>query len=339
MQSQHKHDFGQGLKKSAEQRTILVTALTLATMVAEVLGGVWTGSMALLADGIHMAGHALALGLAAGAYYLARRHAHDRRLSLGSGKIGDLAAYTSALMLGGGTIWLVVESVQRLLHPGAIHLTEAMIVALIGLGVNLLSAWLLSGRHEHLLHDHHDPHQDHEPHFHQHEEHQQDHNLKAALVHVMADALTSVAAIVGLGAASIWGWLWLDPVVALLASVVILRWAIGLLRQTTAILLDSEGPGEIRSLVRQRLESVADSRLTDLHLWSVGQNAWTVMASVVTHTKVSPESYKEQLADLPSIHHPVIEVYQCDVCPATQTPGAEEGCLPHPQGGPSPQCS
>ncbi|OQX14623.1 MAG: cation transporter [Desulfobulbaceae bacterium A2] len=310
VQSQHKHDFGQGLKKSAEQRTILVTALTLATMVAEVLGGLWTGSMALLADGIHMAGHALALGLAAGAYYLARRHAQDRRLSLGSGKIGDLAAYTSALMLGAGTVWLVVEAGQRLRHPVPIQLTEALTVAVIGLVVNLLSAWLLSGKHEHHHHD--DLHDRHV-----HAEQQQDHNLQAALIHVLADALTSVAAIVGLIAAKVWGWLWLDPVIALLASVVILRWAAGLLRQTGAILLDSEGPGEIRNQVRERLESVADSRITDLHLWSVGQNAWTVTASVVTHSQVSPESYKEQLADLAVIHHPVIEVYHCDICPVT----------------------
>jgi len=312
VRAQHRHDFGQGRPKNAEQRTLVVTILTLVTMIAEIVSGLWTGSMALLADGIHMGGHALALGLAAAAYFLARRHAHDRRLSLGSGKIGDLAAYTSALLLGATTAWLVAESVARLLHPVPLHLTEAMTVACIGLTVNLLSVWLLSGRHE--LHAHHHDHDEHDHAHEDHHEHHQDHNLQAALVHVLADALTSVAAIAGLLAARLWGWLWLDPLIALVASVVILRWAVGLLSQTGAILLDREGPREIREQVRQRIEGVVDSHVTDLHLWAVGQNAWTVMASVVTHAQVSPETYKECLADMTSIHHPVIEVYHCDVC-------------------------
>lgn len=305
----HQHDFGQGKTSKAERRTLIATLLTLATMIAEIFGGWLTGSMALLADGVHMGGHTVALGLAAGAYYLTRHHAGDRRLSLGSGKIGDLAAYSSALLLGLSVIWLIYESVSRLLNPSVLHAREALLVAVIGLAVNLLCAWLLAGSHGH-HHDH-----GHADHDHRH----QDNNLRAALVHVIADAVTSVAAIIGLIAAWAWGWNWLDPVIALVASMVILRWAVGLLRQTGAILLDAEGPDELRDRVRQRLESVANSQVVDLHLWSVGQGTWVLVASVVSHGVASPEDYKDQLADLPQIHHPVIEIltcYECDPIPA-----------------------
>ncbi|UCZ55951.1 CDF family Co(II)/Ni(II) efflux transporter DmeF [Desulfurispirillum indicum] len=307
------HDFGQGTKRSAERRTLIVTILTLVTMIGEIAGGWLTGSMALLADGIHMGGHTVALGLATLAYYLARRHAHDRRLSLGSGKIADLAAYTSALFLGASILWLVYESVNRLLNPQSLYAMEALMVAVIGLLVNLVSAWLLAGSHDH-HHGHDHDHDHHHGDSHESHHHHQDNNLRAALVHVIADAVTSVAAIVGLLAAWLWGWNWLDPVIALVASLVILRWSFGLLRQTSAVLLDAEGPKQLRNRIRSRLEGVADSRVTDLHLWSVGQGAWTLMASVVSHHPVSPEVYKEQLADMAGIHHPIIEVYYCEEC-------------------------
>ncbi|THF63017.1 CDF family Co(II)/Ni(II) efflux transporter DmeF [Pseudothauera nasutitermitis] len=332
--NQHPHDFGQGSRHKAESRTLWVTLLTLATMLAEVVGGWITGSMALLADGIHMAGHALALGLAAAAYYLARRHANDRRLSLGSGKIGDLAAYTSALFLGISTLWLVAESIQRLLAPQPLMAVEAMSVAVIGLAVNLLSAWLLASSHEHgHHHDHghthpheHDPGHHGHDHEHAHGGHahvRQDNNLRAALVHVIADAVTSVAAIAGLLAAWLWGWNWLDPLIALVASLVIARWAIGLLRQTGAVLLDAEGPDSLRAQVRERLESLGDARVTDLHLWSVGQGAWTLVAGVVSHASATPDDFRARLRDLPDIHHPMIEVRHCDRCngPAGGAPG------------------
>lgn len=311
----HDHRFGQGRPRRAERRTLIVTVLTLVTMFAEIVGGLITGSMALLADGIHMGGHGVALGLAAGAYYLARRHAQNRRLSLGSGKIMDLAAYTSAVLLAVTTLWLVFESIHRMLDPQPLRAAEALIVALIGLGVNLVSAWLLAGAHEHghaeagaqrhgeLAGTH--------PHEHAHDH---DHNLRAALVHVLADALTSIAAIMGLMAAWLWGWNWLDPVIALLAAAVIMKWAIGLLRHTGAILLDSEGPANLREQVKERLETVGRCRVTDLHLWSVGQGGWTLVASVVTHAPVSPQDYKAALASVHRLHHPIIEVHHCAVC-------------------------
>ncbi len=301
----HKHDFGQGHKRNAEQRTKLVTLLTLATMFAEVFGGMITGSMALLADGIHMAGHSLALGLAAGAYYLARTHAQDRRLSLGSGKIADLAAYTSALLLAVSTVWLVVESIHRLVTPSQLMPLQALMLATLGLIINLISAWLLAGKHEH-------------HHGHGHDDHHEDANLKAALIHVIADALTSVAAIVGLIAAWLWGWNWLDPVIALVASAVILKWAWGLLRQTTGVLLDREGPESIRRQVCETLQSTQDTNVIDLHLWSVGQGTWTLVAAVVTHGATTPEEYRSRLSHIHGLHHPIIEVSYCTLCSAEE---------------------
>jgi cation diffusion facilitator family transporter len=295
------HDFGQGQKRRAEQRATLVTLLTLVTMIGEVFAGLITGSMALLADGIHMAGHAMALGLAALAYYLSRKHAHDRRLSLGSGKIADLAAYTSALLLGVSTVWLVYESVHRLLNPAELMPREALVVAVIGLAVNLLSAWLLAGKHEHR-------------HAHGEEDHHHDSNLSAALVHVVADALTSVAAIAGLAAAWLWGWNWLDPVIALVAAVVILRWSWGLLRQTASVLLDREGPDEIRRAARKLLQKNGDTDVVDLHIWSVGQGSWTLVAAVVAHGTSTPEEYRSSLNSIKNLHHPIIEVSYCRQC-------------------------
>ncbi|PSL13443.1 cation diffusion facilitator family transporter [Marinobacterium halophilum] len=296
---QHPHDFGQGHKRKAEQRVTLVTLVTFVAMLAEVGAGLITGSLALLADGIHMAGHTMALGLAAMAYYLSRRHAQDRRLSLGSGKIADLAAYTSALLLTLATLWLIYESVHRFLTPSPLMAKEALIVAVIGLVVNLLSAWLLAGKHEH---------------GHGHEDHFHDTNLRAALVHVMADALTSVAAIAGLVAAWLWGWDWLDPIIALVASVVILRWAWGLLHQTVGVLLDREGPETIRRTARKQLQRDGDTDIIDLHVWSVGQGSWTLVAAVVAHGDTTPEQYRTQLRSIKNLHHPIIEVSYCKQC-------------------------
>jgi len=310
----HAHDFGQEGIRPAERRVSMVAMLTVAVMGLEIAAGWWTGSMALLADGVHMGGHAVALGLAAGAYAMSRRYARDRRLSLGSGKINDLAAYTSALILAASTVWTAIESAQRLLSPEPLRPTEALVVAVLGLAVNLLSAWLLGGAHDH-EHDHghgHDDPRDHPGHVH-------DHNLGAALAHVLADAVTSVAAIAGLLAA--WGWTWLDPLIALLALGVVARWAVRLLRQTGAVLLDAEGPAELRRQVSARLEAVAGSRVTDLHLWSVGQGAWTLAASVVSHGPAATEVYKAALAGLPGIHHPMVEIHACRHCQSSH--GAE----------------
>ncbi|WP_319380879.1 CDF family Co(II)/Ni(II) efflux transporter DmeF [Thiomicrorhabdus sp.] len=330
-QIRHAHDFGQGQLQKAEKRAWAVALLTLVVMFVEIGAGLMTGSMALLADGIHMGGHAIALGLAAAAYYLARRYSQDRRLSFGSGKIKDLAAYTSALFLALSSIWLVVESIHRLLNPETLYALEAMIVAVIGLVVNGLSILLLAGAHDHDHHHHGHDHGHHHGHAHSHShshdhahdhhhtphhnhDHGHDNNMKAALFHVMADAITSVAAIVGLAAAWMWGWNWLDPVIALVAAVLIIRWSWGLMKNTGAILLDAEAPADLRAQIQQRLQSVGQTEITDLHLWAVGQGSWTLVASVVTHQALSPNAFKAALDDIPSLYHPIIEVHRCDDC-------------------------
>lgn len=295
-QIHHRHDFGQGRLQKAEKRAWAVALLTLIVMFAEIIAGLMTGSMALLADGIHMGGHAIALGLAAMAYFLSRRYAEDRRLSFGSGKIKDLAAYTSALLLALSSVWLVVESVHRLLTPETLHAFEAMIVAIIGLVVNVASILLLSGAHEH------------------HHHHEHDNNIKAALFHVIADAVTSVAAIAGLAAAWLWGLNWLDPAIAMVAAILILRWSWDLLKNTGAILLDAEAPVELRVQIQQHLESIPDTQISDLHLWSVGQGAWTLVASVITHHPHSPNDFKQMLNGIEGLHHPIVEVHLCDQC-------------------------
>ncbi|MDO5686014.1 MAG: CDF family Co(II)/Ni(II) efflux transporter DmeF [Neisseria sp.] len=310
----YRHDFGQGGVSAAEKRTLWVTVLTALTMVAEIVAGYMTGSMALLADGIHMGTHALALGLAAAAYYLMRRYAHDRRLSLGSGKISDLAAYSASILLLLSTAWLVAESVGRLLQPQTLYAAEAMTVAVIGLVVNMISVWLLAGSHHH--HDHeHSHHEHHHEHGHHHEHERHDANLQAAVLHVMADAVTSVAAIVGIAAAWWKGWWWLDPLVALAASMLILRWGVGLLRQTAAVLLDREADTALRDEIGARLQQIAGTDVVDLHIWSVGQGAWTMVAAVVCHGDAAPSDYKALLADMEHLHHPMVEVEYCHDCP------------------------
>jgi cation diffusion facilitator family transporter len=332
----HDHDFGQGGLRCAEGKVRLVAFITLVVMVVEVLAGWWTGSMALLADGLHMGGHALALGLAASAYWLTRRYAQDQRLSFGSGKILDLSAYTSALMLGLSSLWLVPESISRLIQPHPLQPAEALAVATLGLVVNLASAWLLGasgpghthGHQAHIdsVHHHHDHgHQhrhDHGQHHHEDHRHdpdatKRDSNLQAALMHVIADAITSVAAILGLLAAWLWGWHWLDPLIALMAGGLVLRWAWILIRQSGGVLLDAQAPQTLREQVAQRLGSVGNSQVADLHLWSVGQGRWTLVASVISHEAIAPERYKQALASLEGLHHPIIEIHTRRVCEAS----------------------
>lgn len=302
----HEHHFGQAQHRPQENRVRIVTALTLATMFAEIATGIWSGSMALLADGVHMGTHAMALGLAAISYAYARTHALDRRFSFGTGKVGELAGFSSALLLSFSAFLLCIESVERLLHPRDIVYAQTLIVAVIGLGINLLSAVLL-GNHSHGEHE--------SEHEHAHEqEHEHDHNLKAAFVHVLADALTSVAAIVAIAAAWKLGWNWLDPLVAIAASVVIFIWGIGLLKDTGKILLDTEAPAHERDEIRAAFESDGDSQVSDLHLWAIGPGAWTLVATVVTHQELDPDDYKKRLPSDLVIHHPIIEVVHCGAC-------------------------
>lgn len=288
-----------------ERRLWLVVALTAATMGVEVAAGFWFGSMALLADGIHMATHAGALGLSALAYKLARRLEGHPRLSFGTGKLGDLAAWSSALLLAVAALWLVGESVGRLFAPVPIAYEEALVVAVAGLLVNLASLALLGGTDEHepVARDHHAHH--HSAHHLHH-----DHNFRAAVAHVLADALTSVLAIAALIAGRVSGWSWLDPAVALLGAALILRWAYDLMRSSGAVLLDASPDHQLEAEIRNRLEQGTD-RIADFHLWRLGPGHLGLLVSLVSDRPEPPTVYKARLADLPGLAHVTIEVHRC----------------------------
>jgi cation diffusion facilitator family transporter len=307
----HEHVFLGAAHDRNERRTLLVVGLTSAMMVGEIVGGTLFGSMALTADGWHMATHAAALGIAAFAYRYARRHAHDPRFAFGTGKLGDLAGFASAIILAIVALGIGVESVLRLLQPVAIHYAEAIPIAVLGLVVNLASIWLLGGpEHHHHDHGHDDDHDHDHGHDHDHEHHHHDHNIRAAYWHVMADALTSVLAIGGLLAARAFGWTWLDPLIGIVGAIVIANWSWGLIREAGAILLDAAPRRELAEAIRRRLE-VGEDRLSDLHVWRLGPGHNAAIVSLVSHRPESVEHYKALLRDVPSLSHVTVEVYRC----------------------------
>ena len=308
---QHSHAFDAGNRRG-EARTRWVLALTLVTMVVEIAAGWWTGSMALLADGWHMGTHALALGVAALAYALARRHAHDTRFTFGTWKMEVLGSFASALVLGLVAVGIVMESAARLWRAEPIAIEFALIVAGIGLVVNLVSAWLLHGAGEggeHIGHDHAD--HVHEDHSHTHHHHGHDLNLRAAYVHVLADALTSVLAIGALAGALWLGWWWLDPLVGVAGALVIGVWAVGLLRESAAVLLDREMDGPLTQQIRFTIESDGDAAVADLHVWRVGREQFAAIVCVVADAPLAPSSYRERLAVHPQLVHVSVEVNRC----------------------------
>jgi cation diffusion facilitator family transporter len=292
---QHHHAFLGARHGRHERRTWLVVALTAAMMVAEIIGGRLFGSMALVADGWHMSTHAAALAIAAFAYQFARRHAHDPRFSFGTGKLGELAGFASAVILALIALFIGYESVQRILAPVAISYNEAIAIALIGLVVNLVSAAL--------LHDdeHHDG---------QHRHHHRDSNLRAAYLHVLADALTSVLAIAALLAARFYGWVWMDPAVGLIGATVIASWSVGLIRSSGATLLDMVPDPGLATRIKERLE-VGGDRVSDLHVWRVGPGHSALLASVVTDNPHNPAAYKARLNGLNGLSHVTVEVHAC----------------------------
>lgn len=296
--------------QSSERKARLVFALTVATMVVELVAGWLTGSMALLADGWHMGSHAAALGIAAYAYAFARRHAASERFSFGTGKVSALAGFASALLLAVVAVLMAIESTQRLMTPITVQFNEAIIVAVLGLAVNVASALLLSkgSGHDHAHEGEHD--------------HSHDHNLRAAYVHVLADALTSVLAIVALAAGKWLGWVWLDPTVAIAASVLIGWWAWGLLKSTGHVLLDAADDSSLQSEIVRRIEADADNRVADLRLWRIGGDQRALILSVVTHQPRSAEHYKELLAGMEGLDHVTIEVFVC----------SDEPCETHAKG-------
>lgn len=304
----HDHAFLGSRHEANARRTLLVVALTSVMMVAEIVGGAITGSMALVADGWHMATHAGALGISAAAYSLARRLEHDSRFAFGTGKIGDLAAFASAIVLVLIALLVGYESLLRFTRPVVIAYDEALLIAVVGLAVNLVSAFILQeGPHSHAGHSHegHD-HEHGRAHDHGHGA-ARDNNLRAAYIHVLADAATSVTAIVGLVAARMLDFTYIDPAVALLGVAVILWWSFGLLRDSAAVLLDCVPDRALAEKVRQRLEARGDA-VTDLHLWQLGPGHTAAVISVVTEIPQPPASYKTRLADIEGLCHVTIEV-------------------------------
>jgi cation diffusion facilitator family transporter len=313
----HDHVFLGAKHAHNERRTWFVVALTAAMMVGEIVAGSVFGSMALLADGWHMATHAAALGIAAAAYLFARQHARNARFAFGTGKFGDLAAFSSAIILGLVAVQICYESVLRLLHPVAIEYGEAIAVAALGLGVNLVSAWLLRDSHDH-HHGHGHAHEDHHAHDHPHD-HAHDHarpdrhhdnNLRAAYIHVLADAATSVLAIGALVIAMYSHWVWIDPAVGIIGSLVIASWAFGLIRASGAVLLDVSVDKNLEAVIRDRLETRGD-RVTDLHLWQVGPGHRAAVISLVSDRPLPSLTYKRRLKGLRNLSHVTIEVELC----------------------------
>ncbi|MDK2757437.1 MAG: CDF family Co(II)/Ni(II) efflux transporter DmeF [Blastomonas fulva] len=303
----HDHRFAADGEARSEQRTLWVVALTAVTMIAEILGGWWTGSMALLADGWHMGSHVAALGLAAFAYRFARTHAHDLRFSMGTGKVGSLTGFSSALLLGVIALLMIWESADRLADPVAIDYTAAIVVTLIGLAVNVASAFMLSsGGHHHHHHDHDGDHH------HHHHGHHHDHNLRAAYIHVLTDALTSGLALVALTGGLMLGLDWLDPLMGIVGAVVILWWARGLLRECACVLLDMEADPVRAETIRKRIEADADNRVVDLHLWQVGTGHLALIVSLATHNPRPPQHYRALLRGIGKLSHCTFEVIPCD---------------------------
>lgn len=334
---QHDHVFLGESHDANERRTWAVVALTGAMMTVEIVGGSLFGSMAVVADGWHMATHAGALAIAAVAYRLARRHARDPAYAFGTGKIGELAGFASAVVMAIIALLVAWESVQRLITPVEIEFGQAIAIAVAGLAVNLVSAWLLFDPHHHhhdhdhghglAAHDHHDhdhdhdDHDDHDGHDHDHRDHDHHHdhdhahghdnNLRAAYFHVLADALTSVLAVAALLSARYLGWTAMDPLMGLVGAVLITQWSVGLLRSAGGVLVDRVPDVRLATRIRDTLE-VGDDRVSDLHLWRVGPGHAALIVAVVSDRPQPPAHYKERLARFSWLSHVTVEVHRCD---------------------------
>lgn len=301
----HSHVFGEG-SEAAERGTKAVMWITAVMMVVEITAGWWFNSMALLADGWHMSSHALAIGLSAFAYATARRYAKDPRFTFGTWKIEVLAGFTSAVFLMGIAALMVFGSFERILSPQPIHYQEAMIVAAAGLVVNIVCAFILGGAHHHGEAGHH----------HGHDDHHHDLNLKSAYVHVIADAATSVLAIVALAGGWLYGWSWLDPAMGIVGAVLVAVWAKNLITETGKVLLDREMDHPVVEEIREAVETgheAGDTRIADLHVWRVGKQSYSCALSVVTHDRtLTPKKVHDRIAVHEEIVHMTIEIHQCD---------------------------
>jgi cation diffusion facilitator family transporter len=298
----HEHVFDES-SHAAERGTRAVMWITAVMMVIEIVAGWWFNSMALLADGWHMSSHAMAIGLSAFAYAAARRYARDPRFAFGTWKIEVLGGFASAIFLLGVAAMMVLGSVERIFSPQPIHYQEAIVVAVVGLVVNIVCAMILGHAHDH-DHSHHHGH-----------DHHHDLNLKSAYLHVLADAVTSVLAIIALAGGWIYGWSWLDPVMGIVGAVLVAIWAKNLIIETGKVLLDREMDHPVVEEIREVVETgpaAGDTRITDLHVWRVGKRAYSCALSVVTHdATLTADRVREQLAQHEEIVHSTIEIHQC----------------------------
>ena len=301
---QHDHVFGQDKVRHGERRTLWVIAITATMMVIEITTGLAYGSMALLADGLHMGSHTAALGITTIAYIYTRRRAADSRFSFGTGKVNAFAGYTSAVLLALFALLMAYESVNRLFNPVLITFNQAIFVAVLGLIVNGFSMLMLGGAH----HDHDHAHEHGHPHRHGHGH--ADHNLRAAYLHVLADALTSLLAIFALLAGKFLGLNWMDPLMGVVGAVLVARWSLGLIRDTSGILLDHQAPDAMLERTRSAIERVDDNHVTDLHIWSIGPGIYSASLAIVSGTPKPPQHYKALIPGNLGIVHTVIEVHR-----------------------------
>ena len=291
----HSHAFGQDKKQSGEFRTFIVIAITSSMMLVEIVAGLAFGSMALLADGLHMGSHTIALSINAFAYVYARRNANNQRYSFGTGKVNTLGGYTGALLLAVVASMMAWESVERLITPTSIAFNQAIFVAVLGLVVNGASVFILGMKHEH-GHEH-------------HPDHRQDHNLRSAYFHVLADAITSLLAIFALLVGKYFGAVWMDSLMGLVGAALVARWSLGLLKSTGVILLDQQSSKETQDSIRKTIEN-DDNRIVDLHLWAVGPDIYSAIISIVSRSPQQPDYYKSLLANHLTLEHISVEVYE-----------------------------
>jgi cation diffusion facilitator family transporter len=298
-QWQHDHIFGQDKVRPGERRTLWVIFIAATMMVVEITTGIAYGSMALLADGLHMASHTAALGITTIAYVYTRRCATDSRFCFGTGKVNAFAGYTSAVLLALFALLMAWESVNRLFNPVEIAFNNAIIVAVLGLIVNGASMFILGDHHDHHHADQH------------HLSHAHDHNLRAAYLHVLADALTSLLAIFALLAGKFMGLNWMDPVMGIVGAILVARWSLGLIRDTSGIMLDHQAPAAMLEQTRVAIEDVDDNRIADLHIWSIGPGIYSATLVVVSDTPKPPEYYKSLIPKGLGIVHTIVEVHRC----------------------------
>lgn len=290
----HNHTFGQDKRRPGESRTIIVIGLTAITMVVEILAGIKYGSMALLADGLHMASHAVALSITAFAYIYARRNAHNNQYSFGTGKVNAMGGFIGALLLALFALFMAFESVARMVNPVEIIFNQAIFVAVLGLVVNGISVVILGVDDDH--------HRD------EHAGHGHDHNLKSAYLHVLADALTSLLAIVALLVAKYFGLIWMDPVMGIVGAILVARWSYGLLGSTSAVLLDHQAPPKVLEKIKMVLESDEDTEVTDLHVWSIGPEIYSAQISIAARNPATLTEYKSRIPGTLGIVHISIEI-------------------------------